>query len=55
MDKEFAEYVIQDSNKLMGVSTYKTMADIPEKMQRVMPYIEELRKLLTESNDKINQ
>ena len=46
MDKDFAEYVIQDYNKPMGVSTYKTMADMPQKMQRVMPDIEELKKLL---------
>ena len=45
VDKKFAEYVIQDYNKPMGVATYKTMADMPEKMQKVMPDINELKKL----------
>lgn len=46
MNKEFVEYVIQDYDKPMGVSTYKSMDDMPEKIKNVMPDIEELRKLI---------
>lgn len=46
MNKEFVEYVIQDYDKPMGVSTYKSMEDMPEKIKKVMPDIEELRKLI---------
>ncbi len=46
MNKEFVEYVIQDYDKPMGVSTYKTMEDMPEKIKNVMPDIEELKKLI---------
>ena len=46
MNKEFVEYVIQDYDKPMGVSTYKSMEDMPEKIKNVMPDIEELRKLI---------
>lgn len=46
MDKDFAEYVIQDYNKPMGVSTYKSMEDMPQKMRNVMPDIEKLKQLL---------
>ena len=46
MNKEFVEYVIQDYDKPMGVSTYKSMDDMPEKIKNVMPDIEELKKLI---------
>ena len=46
MNKEFVEYVIQDYDKPKGVSTYKSMEDMPEKIKNVMPDIEELRKLI---------
>ena len=50
VDKDFAEYVIQDYNKPMEIATYKTLADMPKKMQDVMPDIEELKKLLQSDN-----
>lgn len=46
MNKEFAEYVIQDYDKPMGVSTYKSLEDMPEKMRKVLPNLEEMKKLL---------
>ena len=46
VNKEFAEYIIQDYNKPMGVSTYKSMSEMPEKFQQVMPDIEEMKKIL---------
>lgn len=45
-DKEYVEYVIQDYDKPMGVATYKTSADMPEKLRKALPNIEELKKLL---------
>lgn len=46
MNKEFAEYVIQDYNKPMGVSTYKSLEDMPEKMKKVLPDLNEMKKIL---------
>jgi hypothetical protein len=45
-DKEYVEYIIQDYDKPMGVATYATEADMPEKLRRALPPVEELRKLL---------
>ena len=45
-DKAYVEYVLQDYNKPMGVSTYKSMSEMPEKFQQVMPDIEEMKKIL---------
>jgi len=47
-NKEFVEYVIQDYQKPMGVATYKTKAEMPENLQKALPDIDELRKLLSE-------
>lgn len=45
-NREFVEYVIQDYDKPMGVATYTTSADMPEKLRKALPDIEELKKLL---------
>ena len=45
-NKKFVEYVIQDYDKPMGVSTYKTTADMDERLKRLLPPVEELEKLL---------
>lgn len=45
-NREFVEYVIQDYNKPMGVATYSTSSDMPEKLREALPDIEELKKLL---------
>ena len=45
-NKKFVEYVIQDYDKPMGVATYKTTADMDERLQRLLPPVEELEKLL---------
>ena len=45
-DKEYVEYIIQDYNKPMGVATYTTSADMPEKLRKALPDIEELKKIL---------
>lgn len=45
-NKEYVEYIIQDYNKPMGVATYTTSADMPEKLRKALPDIEELKKIL---------
>ena len=45
-DKEYVEYIIQDYNKPMGVATYTTENDMPEKRRNALPPVEELKKLL---------
>ena len=49
-DKAFVEYVISDYNSPMGVATYKTTADMDERMRKSLPNMEEMRKLLSDSS-----
>ena len=42
-DKTYVEYLLQDYNQPMGVATYQVM---PEKLKKVLPPEEEMRKLL---------
>ena len=44
-DKEYVGYIIQDYNKPMGVATYTTEADMPEKLRNALPPVDELKKL----------
>lgn len=46
VDKQFVELVIQDYDKPMGVATYRTSADMPERLRKALPDIEEMRNLL---------
>lgn len=45
-NKKFVEYVIQDYDKPMGVATYKTSADMDERLKKLLPPVEDLQKLL---------
>ena len=45
-NKKFVEYVIQDYDKPMGVATYKTSADMDDRLKKLLPPIEDLEKLL---------
>ena len=45
-NKDYVEFVIQDYNKPMGVATYTTSEDMPEKLRNALPNIEDLKKLL---------
>ena len=45
-DKKYVEYIIQDYDKPLGVATYKTSDEMPEKLKQALPDIEELKKLL---------
>jgi len=46
VNRDFVEYVIQDYDKPMGVATYTTSDNMPEKLRKALPDIEELKKLL---------
>ncbi len=45
-DKSIVEYLIKDYNKPMGVATYRTKEEMPEKFRNALPDIEDLKKLL---------
>ena len=51
MNKSFVDYVIQDYTKPMGVATYKASKDMSEKLRRVLPDIEDLKRLLDENEE----
>ena len=46
MNKSFVDYVIQDYTKPMGVATYTTAEDMPEKLRKALPDVDDLRRLL---------
>ncbi len=48
-DKAFVEYVIRDYNSPMGIATYKTAADMDEKVRKSLPDMEDMRKVLNDS------
>ncbi len=45
-NQAYAEYAVRDYNKPMGIATYKTISDMPVEMQKSLPDIEELKKLM---------
>ena len=45
-NKAYAEYAVRDYNKPMGVSTYKTLSDMPSVMRETLPDVEEMMKLM---------
>lgn len=45
-EKSYVEYAIRDYDKPIGVSTFKTASDMPEKLRNALPDIEEMRKVL---------
>lgn len=49
-DKTYVEYMIQDYDKPMGVATFTTATDMPERFRNALPDIEELKKLLNSGN-----
>lgn len=50
-NQAYAEYAVRDYNKPMGVSTYKTLADMPTTMQQALPDVEELKKLMENEDE----
>ena len=47
-ERSYVEYMIQDYDKPMGVATYKTAIDMPERLRKALPNQEELLQLMTE-------
>lgn len=45
-DRSYVEYMIQDYEKPMGVATYKTATDMPERLRNALPSQDELIKLM---------
>lgn len=45
-NKNYAEYMVRQYDKPMGVATYKTSAEMPEKLRKALPSIDELKNLL---------
>lgn len=45
-DRLFAEYAVRDYDKPMGVATYRTKEDMPERLRNALPDLEELKKLM---------
>lgn len=45
-NKKYVEYVIQDYNRPIGVATYKTSADMDDKLKKLLPPVEDLEKLI---------
>lgn len=48
MNKAFVDIVVRNYDSPMGVATYKTMQDMPEKLRQALPDIEEMKKLMME-------
>ena len=46
VDKAYAEYVIRNFEKPMGVATFKAADDLPEKLKKYLPDPDDLKKLL---------
>lgn len=45
-EKPYVEYAVRDYAKPMGVAVYKTQDDLPEKLRRALPGMEDLQRLL---------
>lgn len=50
-NREYVEFMIRDYSKPMGVATYKTADDMPEKIRKALPDIDALKKLMSEGQD----
>ena len=45
-DQPYVQYIVRNYDKPMGVATFKTADEMPEKLRKTLPPIEELKKLL---------
>ena len=48
-NEEIVELSFSDTSKPMGVATYRTSKDLPERFRNALPDIEELKKLITDN------
>ena len=49
--KDFVEYAVRDYTKPIGVATYKTLDEMPEKYRKVLPDLSEMRKMLNKADE----
>ena len=47
-NREYVEFMIRDYSKPMGVSTYKTADEMPEKIRKALPDIDALKHLMSD-------
>ena len=45
-EKTYVEYAVRDYAKPTGVATYKTGDELPEKLRKALPSIEDLQRIL---------
>lgn len=46
MNQTFVEFAVRDYNKPMGVATYRASEEMPERLRKALPDIDQLKKLL---------
>ena len=51
-NQAYAEYAVRDYNKPMGVSTYKTLSDMPASMRQTLPDIDEMMMLMDDDSEE---
>lgn len=49
VNKPYVEYIVQQYDSPLGVATYKTSTDIPDKLRKALPDIDQLKRLLSEN------
>lgn len=47
----YAQYAVRDYTKPMGVATYKTLDDMPEKLRKALPDIKKMMEILEKKNN----
>ena len=51
VNKAYVEFVIQRYDSPMGVTVYKTTADMPETLRNALPDVDELKRIIIGNND----
>ena len=51
-NRSVVEFAVRDYTKPMGVATFRTQSDMPEEMQKALPDVEDIRKLLETTSDE---
>lgn len=46
VDHTYAQYMVRTYDNPMGVATFTTSSDMPERLRKALPDLEELKKLL---------
>ena len=51
MNQTFVEFAVRDYNKPMGVATYRASEEMPERLRKALPDIDELKKYCDEMSE----